>query len=293
MSATSPTSGPSRARRPRAIPTGSWWRPNWSTEAARLSAPSGGRRPPATPALLRPLAFADLAGWGDDDHAAAFAAFRRGAAVLAEHPPKPRALGIDAAALAACLRRARGARRRRSRGGGAAFFEDAFRARRRSPAGGALLHRLLRAGGRGLADADAAASPCRSTGRRTTSSRSTRTSPRRARPGLPLRPQDRRRAWRTIPTAAAIEAGALAGRGLELVYRRRSGRRLLHPRPGRGAHPPRRGRRDAGHLCRQERPSLHADRPGADRDGRAAEGRRHHADDPRLARRPSRTRRRR
>ena len=66
-------------------------------------------------------------------------------------------------------------------------------------------------------------------------------------------------------TAAAIEAGFLAGRGLELVYPRRSGRRLLHPHPGRGPHPARRRRRDADHLRGQERPSLYADRPGADR----------------------------
>jgi len=52
---------------------------------------------------LKPLAFADLDGWGEHDHAAAFAAFRRGAAVLADHPPKSRALGRAADQLAAIL----------------------------------------------------------------------------------------------------------------------------------------------------------------------------------------------
>jgi membrane-bound lytic murein transglycosylase A len=77
-------------------------------------------------ATLTVLAFDALPGWADDDHAAAFAAFRRGAAVLADHPPKPRALGLDAARLAALL--AEAARmpalaRREAR----AFFETRFR----------------------------------------------------------------------------------------------------------------------------------------------------------------------
>jgi membrane-bound lytic murein transglycosylase A len=57
-------------------------------------------------AALRPVAFAALAGWADDDHRAALAAFRRGAAVLDEHPVKERRLGVDAAALSAALRAA-------------------------------------------------------------------------------------------------------------------------------------------------------------------------------------------
>ena len=55
---------------------------------------------------LTPLAFTDLDGWRDDTHAIALAAFRRGAAVAADHPPKTRALGTDAAALGATLNRA-------------------------------------------------------------------------------------------------------------------------------------------------------------------------------------------
>jgi membrane-bound lytic murein transglycosylase A len=55
---------------------------------------------------LRPTDFNALSGWRDDDHRAALAAFRRGAEVLAAHPPKSRASGVDAAALAAIIARA-------------------------------------------------------------------------------------------------------------------------------------------------------------------------------------------
>jgi membrane-bound lytic murein transglycosylase A len=58
----------------------------------------------ATP--ITPLSFGDMPGWANDDHAAAFTAFRNGAMVLDDHPPKTRALGTDAAALAAILVRA-------------------------------------------------------------------------------------------------------------------------------------------------------------------------------------------
>jgi membrane-bound lytic murein transglycosylase A len=56
--------------------------------------------------VLRPVAFSELEGWDTDDHAAALAAFVRGAAVLGEHPPKRRAHGLDAAALIAIIRSA-------------------------------------------------------------------------------------------------------------------------------------------------------------------------------------------
>jgi membrane-bound lytic murein transglycosylase A len=57
--------------------------------------------PPVT--RIEPRDFAALAGWDADDHGAAFRAFRRSAAVLPDHPPKRRGLGLDAAALAAIL----------------------------------------------------------------------------------------------------------------------------------------------------------------------------------------------
>lgn len=63
-------------------------------------------RPETERVTLRPASFDELAGWADDDHAAALAAFRRGAEVLAIHPPKTRALGLDAAALAGVIGKA-------------------------------------------------------------------------------------------------------------------------------------------------------------------------------------------
>ncbi len=75
---------------------------------------------------LLPLSFGDLDGWQNDDLAAAFAAFRRGADVLAEHPPKTRALGVDANALAASLRRAQAAAPQPSRAAARDFFESLF-----------------------------------------------------------------------------------------------------------------------------------------------------------------------
>lgn len=46
-------------------------------------------------ASLHPVAFADIDGWAEDDHGAAFAAFRRSAEAAVERPPKARPLGID------------------------------------------------------------------------------------------------------------------------------------------------------------------------------------------------------
>ena len=51
-------------------------------------------------AELRPLAFADLPGWRDACLAPAFRAFRRAAPRRLAHPPRTKALGIDGAALA-------------------------------------------------------------------------------------------------------------------------------------------------------------------------------------------------
>lgn len=75
---------------------------------------------------LRPLAFADLAGWAGADHAVAFAAFRRHAAVRTAAPPPSGALGVDGATLAAL---ARTADRLGEIDAGAArtFFESRFR----------------------------------------------------------------------------------------------------------------------------------------------------------------------
>ncbi len=51
-------------------------------------------------ARLVATAFTNLTGWTDDDHAAAFAAFRRSAVRLADKAPTSKALGPDGAALA-------------------------------------------------------------------------------------------------------------------------------------------------------------------------------------------------
>ena len=53
----------------------------------------------ADPPLLAPVPFSGISGWNADDHAAAFRAFRSGFTVLANSPPKTRALGIDGAAV--------------------------------------------------------------------------------------------------------------------------------------------------------------------------------------------------
>ena len=58
---------------------------------------------PSDSPRLSPLTFAGLSGWAEDDHAAALAAFRTGANVLNQHPPKSRGLGVDAEVLAGIL----------------------------------------------------------------------------------------------------------------------------------------------------------------------------------------------
>jgi membrane-bound lytic murein transglycosylase A len=78
----------------------------------------------ATP--MTPLSFGDLRGWTKDDQAAAFGAFRNGAGVLGDHPPKTRALGIDAAALAGILTRAGKLPAELSPDSARSFFETEF-----------------------------------------------------------------------------------------------------------------------------------------------------------------------
>jgi membrane-bound lytic murein transglycosylase A len=170
---------------------------------------------PPTPPRLVPTDFYRLAGWPEDDHAAAFRAFRRGAAVLGDHPPKRRGLGVDPDAIAAALTKAaalpldlpqREARR---------FFETEFLPHEIAPAAGFFT-------GYYEPVVDGSRSPS-------------------ARFPAPLyaAPDDLveiepgsvaglepsyRFARRTAaglaehPDRAAIEAGALAGRGLELVW---------------------------------------------------------------------------
>ena len=167
---------------------------------------------------LIPLTFSDLAGWADDDHAAAFAAFRRSAAVLGEHPPKQRALGIDAAALAASLARAAALPETLPAADARAFFEASFRPLAVVPPGGqgfftgyyepevagSLTHTAdftvpLLARPDDLVEFDPADPP----------------------PGLDPALRFARRTSAGLgeyADRAAIMAGALAGRGLELVW---------------------------------------------------------------------------
>lgn len=90
---------------------------------------------PTAPQLL-PTRFDTLAGWADDDHAAAFRAFCRGIAALTDHPPKRRALGVDAEALAATIRKAAELPEGLSRGEARAFFEAEFTPHEIVPAAG-------------------------------------------------------------------------------------------------------------------------------------------------------------
>lgn len=77
------------------------------------------------PALLSEISFDELDGWAGDDHRAALAAFRRGAAV--PRPPKTRGLGIDGAALAAVLEEAEALGADPSPDEARHFFEARFR----------------------------------------------------------------------------------------------------------------------------------------------------------------------
>ena len=232
----------------------------------RGSRPAMIEAPPAAPGST-PLDFDDLPGWDDDDHAAAFRRF----------PPRrrgPRRSSAEDAAASASMRRRspahpgagrRAARRSRRRRRRAAFFEAEFAPHR----------------GRARLRA-AASSPA------TTSRSSPARARRRARfavplyrapddlvefdpgrpaarhrSGSPLRPADGRRASRPIPTAARSRPACLAGRGLELVWLADPVDAFFIHIQGAARIRLAEGGDDARHLCGQDRPSLHADRPGA------------------------------
>ena len=84
--------------------------------------------------LLAPLPFAALTGWGDDDHAAAFAAFQASARRIAAAPPHTAALGIAGPDLQLVAREAC-ATGDLSSEAARAFFERWFRPHRISAAG--------------------------------------------------------------------------------------------------------------------------------------------------------------
>lgn len=171
------------------------------------------RRSNDSPELSR-ISFAALDGWPDDDHAAALSAFRAGAAVMAQTTPKDRALAISGAALAriaqaaVTLGRVDGDEARR-------FFERHF-----------VPHRVRAAGFvTGYYEPEVAASRVRS-------ERFSVPLYRRPPDLVELRLDEQPPGWspdlrfarRTphgiepFPDRAAIEAGALAGQGLELAW---------------------------------------------------------------------------
>ena len=218
-----------------------------------------------TPAL-KPIHFGALAGWADEDHAAALAAFRRGAAALAEHPIE--------AARPRHRRRARSARLSARPPASPATSRAAPRApssKRSSrltkscpPPGSGFFtgyYEPIVEGSRVPTERFNVPLYARPRRPRRGRSRPARSAPR---PVLSLRPAH---AAGLAPYVdrAAIEAGASHGPRPGARLARRSGRCLLHPHPGRRAHRASRRRHDAGHLCRQDRPPLHADRQRAGR----------------------------
>ena len=87
-------------------------------------------------ARLVAVAFTDLPGWADDDHAAAFAAFRRSAARLVDKVPTAKALGPDGVALAQKGQLATALGQTVNSAAARAFFEAHFRPFRVEPTSG-------------------------------------------------------------------------------------------------------------------------------------------------------------
>lgn len=87
-------------------------------------------------ARLVAVAFADLPGWIDDDHAAAFTAFRRSAARLIDKPPTTKALGPEGAALVQKGRMALELGEAVGRADARSFFETHFKPFRVEPIAG-------------------------------------------------------------------------------------------------------------------------------------------------------------
>ena len=164
--------------------------------------------------LLKPIGFEAIQGWAEEDHSAAFAAFLRSCRRAMTDPPKTRSLGIDGAALrrvaAAALELGRTGPQRARR-----FFEENFTPMEVAADGFVT----------GYYEPELPASPCRT-----------------ERFAVPLyrRPPDlvevddgnRPAGWdpavrfarrgpdglAPYPDRAAIEAGALATRGLEIAW---------------------------------------------------------------------------
>ena len=173
---------------------------------------------PSAEARLIPLNFGDLDGWRADGHAAAFAAFRRGAGVLAHHPPKSRALGVNAAALAESLRHAGSLPATLTGNQARAFFEAEFAPFEVEPAsGGGFFTGYYEPEVEGsLAATSRFAVPLYRV-----PPDLTEIGPGRRPAGLDASLRFARKTttgMEEFPDRAVIMAGCLAGRGLELVY---------------------------------------------------------------------------
>ncbi|MCB1501815.1 MAG: MltA domain-containing protein [Bauldia sp.] len=175
----------------------------------------GGARPGFE---LTPVGFDAIPGWADDDHAAALAAFRRGAAALSAHPPKRRALGLDPAALAAAIARADALPADVGGTAARAFFEAHFRPVEVVPADG-------RAFFTGYFEPVVAASRRRSAAYPVPlyapPDDLVEVDPDHPPPGVEAGYRFARRTddgYEPYVDRGAIEAGALAGRGLEIAW---------------------------------------------------------------------------
>ncbi|MDP3897737.1 MAG: murein transglycosylase A [Mesorhizobium sp.] len=169
--------------------------------------------------VFRPVSFDSLAGWPDDDHAAAFAAFVRSAWRILERPYRTGSLGVDCAAFEPACAEARGLTDV-SAAAARAFFERHFLPFRVTPTEGAP-HGFVT----GFYEPQADASPARTHRFRF---------PLYARPGDLIDIDDSNRPpgfdpylafGRATPAGiveyddrAAIERGSLAGRGLEIAW---------------------------------------------------------------------------
>jgi membrane-bound lytic murein transglycosylase A len=167
-------------------------------------------------AAIEPRDFAHLPGWDEDDHGEAFQALRRSAAVAGGRPPKTR--GVEAEALVAILARARALPADLPGGQARTFFETEFQPFEILPIDGAGFFT-------GYYEPIVAGSRTRTARFNVPLYRApddlVEFDPDRPPPGIdPSLRFARKTATGLVPYCdrAQIEAGALAGRGLELVY---------------------------------------------------------------------------
>src|SRR5581483_2923021 len=149
-SPTSPTSGPSPATPPRAIPTGSWLRPKPDSErmaggraraasamilAAALAAGAPALAVEMRHAQVAPLSFELLDGWTNDDLAAAFATYQKSCgAILQATPAMRKARPLYGGLYTACeAARTLAAAGPVDREAARKFFEDNFKPVRIEP----------------------------------------------------------------------------------------------------------------------------------------------------------------